>query len=57
MPLIDNRRNLVIYGERYINYCNALETTNQMKSKTVNSIPPWYPHKNIFNTIKVLSKV
>ena len=55
--MIDNRRNFVIYGEGYINYCNAPETTRQMKSKTVNSIPPWYPHKNIFNTIKVLSKV
>ena len=57
MPLIDNQYNLVIYGEGHMNDYNALETTNQMKSKTVNSIPPWYPHKNIFNTIKVLSKV
>ena len=55
--MIDNKQKSVIYEEGHLNDYKAPNTTKQMKSKTVNSIPPWYPHKNIFNTIKVLSKV
>ena len=54
--MIDNRRNLVIYGEGHINYCNALETTNQMKSKTVNEIPPWFIKATTFDYIRVVVK-